>query len=436
MSLEHVSVPGQVDNPLNKKVDRRGFLKIAAGVGAAAGLAAVGGIAIPMISSDGEGANPNPDTQPLSVGNGTPTPDNDPTVTPDTDPTVSPTATPEATKTPETKVYPPDSFRPAADKLGLKVGVLMADNDLIKLNAAGLTEKLVGNKYNRLIIPISPKVIAPTRKADGRVSFNFSSLDKPLKYGIEHQMDILPQHLSWWRSNSVGGWVNDIKDHDDADAVLVDWVTSFMKRFDLDEYTIAEYGPRFQRKDLMYEKWGPRYLFRVAEITKSIKPNAKIFYNDTGNEIINDSSNRDYDLMQEGAVKGLFDGIYFQGHFFGTGNPPKIPTYDQLVTNFERFKKLNNGNFQVGIDEFGVDEASIQGTPEEKAKAIADLAEASLKAILAIGGNSFSVTGAYDVSLALAKPTERVLFDAQGNANPAADKILQVLNNEVAKQGK
>jgi hypothetical protein len=154
MSLEHVSVPGQVDNPLNKKVDRRGFLKIAAGVGAAAGLAAVGGIAIPMISSDGEGANPNPDTQPLSVGNGTPTPDNDPTVTPDTDPTVSPTATPEATKTPETKVYPPDSFRPAADKLGLKVGVLMADNDLIKLNAAGLTEKLVGNKYNRLIIPI------------------------------------------------------------------------------------------------------------------------------------------------------------------------------------------------------------------------------------------------------------------------------------------
>lgn len=427
MTLEHPPVPGKLPGELPKRpVSRRGFLKIAAGVGAAAGLAAVGGIAIPMISSDGEGANPNPDTQPLSGGNGTPTPDNDPTVTPDTDPTASPTATPEATKTPDAKTYPEGSYRPSADKLGFKMGVLMARNDYDKLTAEGLTQRLVGDQYNRLGVEgLNVRTFAPTRDARG-IHFDFSRADKVVKYGKDNEMELLGQHLSWWRAEQVADWVKNIKDKAEADAVLVEVTEAPVKHFpEINKWNINEYGQRVSRVDIMQQKWGDGYLFRVAEIAKGINPNLEIYYNDFGNEVENDFSNRDYALMQEGAAKGLFDGINFQ---VSVRTRP-VSTYDALVRNFSRFRRLKDGKFKIGVSEFGMDEAVFSS--EE----VADFGETVLRAVLAVGGEAFSVTGAYDGTLNKTFPNQGTLYDAKGNPLPVKDRLNQVLNAEVEKRG-
>jgi GH35 family endo-1,4-beta-xylanase len=328
--------------------------------------------------------------------------------------------------------YPAGSFRLVADKLGFRMGVLGFLNDLQTLDGLGWTTKLVTDQYNLLVVGnVQGKLYAPSRDTSG-IHYDFSRPDKVLQFSQTSHLDVnqVGQHLSWWRREEVAPWVATIKDKSDADAVLVDVTTTLVNHFPFPTWTINEYGPKFQRTDLMYDKWGPDYLFRVADIAKSLKPGIRIYYNDVGSEVMGDSSDRDFALMKRGQSDGLFDGMYFQGHFKG-----KLPGYDELLSNFDRFRGLGNGSFQVGISEFAVTTSSLSGNAEEKLRSYAEFAERCLRAVFAVGGDLFSVAAAWDGATAQLPDETAPLFNDQGNPKPARDGLVNVLNDEIRRRG-
>jgi GH35 family endo-1,4-beta-xylanase len=329
--------------------------------------------------------------------------------------------------------YPAGSFRLLADKLGFKMGVLVARNDFDKMTASGLTQALVGDQYNGLTVEgLNLRTIAPTRDTTG-IHYAFSRADAVVKYGQDNQMEEFGESLSWWRTEQIPPWVNDIRSKDEADAVLVETTTAIVSHFaGIRKWAISEYGQRFHRVDVMEQKWGSGYLFRVAEIAKRIDPSLRMYYVDWGDEVQQAYADRDFLLMQRGVADGLFDGMYFEGDVLSYPSP----TYDAYVRILERFRNLNNGRFQVGISEFGVDQDRLPpGTPKQNAQMVADITALALKAVLAVGGDYFAVNAAWDGNINKLVPNESMLFDAVGNPYPVRDRLVSVLAEEAARRG-
>lgn len=434
MAIEQA--PG-VPNLPEKRVSRRGILKIATGIGAAGALAAAGRVIVPFLASDG-GGEPDPSTQPLTQG----TPEGEGTPTPGTE--VSPTATNtvEPTKTPEAKIYPVGSFRTVSDRLGFRMGVNETFVELSGLKDTGLAEKLVGDQYNRLGIVMLPSLIMAQRDSRGRVQYNFQRPDYVNKYGRDHKMDMVGEHLSWWSSpNFQTPVIKDIRTRADAESLLVEQTNAYLDHYpDIKKWTVNEYGSGRvpKRVDVMKELYGEDYMYKVAEIAKTRDPNIQIFYSDTRNEIINTYSDADLAFCQEGVKRGLIDGMYFQGGLLTFDK--HIPTEDEMTKNFERFAALKNGKFVIGFSEYDINLSGIQGTQEERWKLEADIGEASLRAILAVGGESLAVNNANDAVSRLnsgsGTQSEGTFFDANGNPKPIRDRLLTVLESEATKRGK
>ncbi len=348
-----------------------------------------------------------------------------------------------APATPEALQYPVDSFRNPAPKINFNMGVNETFVELDALDKAGLTDKLVGNQYNRLGVLLVPEVVMPDRNASGIV-FNFKRPNTAALYGKNHNMDMIGQHLSWWSSpNYQTGWAKQLRTKADADAAWMQAVDAYLGNYPfITKWTVNEYGSGHGvkgRVDVMKELSGDDYIFRLAEYAKKRNSNLKIYYSDTYNETINPNSDADLALCQEGVARGVFDGMMFQGHFL-LGSKD-VPTQDGMTRNLARFAGLNNGNFEIGMSEVDINLQGRPGTQAERWNFQADLGGAALGAVIAVGGKTFQANSANDgVDVWLNQyggpQSEGTYYDANGNPKPLRDRLLDTLNAEVARQGK
>lgn len=426
MSLEHVSVPGQVDNPLNKKVDRRGFLKITAGVGAAAGLAAVGGIAIPMISSDGEGANPNPDTQHLSGGNGTPTPDADPTTIPGSSPTATETITPEPTKTPEKE---PSTLREAANRAGIQVGADLALNTLDMYSSIMPKEFNLIDMYGPLRWSVTESEKGKPQYGNAETIYNFAkrnSMDT-IGHGIIYTND----YPDWLKNGSFSS--DELKDI--LRKHVMDEVGHFKGRINKwHVITEAHSHPFLNPRDVLLDTLGDEYVDVAYQAARDADSSATLIYNDYGNETSRGANT----LLTKSIVdrlkpKGLIDGVGMQMTVMAN-NPP---TKEDLI------KTLQSYGIPIFISEMTVNLQGINGTREERFAKQAEIYRTVVQAALDSGvckSISFFNIGDknYWLQTATKNPNyspqaEATIFDDDLKPKPAYYAVLDVLKSRPPK---
>ncbi len=432
MTLEHPPVPGKLPGELPKRpVSRRGFLKIAAGVGAAAGLAAVGGIAIPMISSDGEGANPNPDTQHLSGGNGTPTPDNDPTVTPDTDPTASPTATPEATKTPE--VIPPfGELRLAADRAGIEIGTSISTENIATQPRFKDLKTLEFNSAS-LAYDLSWKNLEKRRGA-----VDYSNMDKMVDVLLSrkvspegHSLIYVDTYPDWLKNGNFSReeLIDILKNH------VTDTVTHFKGK--INRWSIvneAHAHPAIAPKDVFLDVIGNEYVdiaFQAArDASKDWDTPLILSYDDYGNETPGGPNTPlTKSIVDRLKAKGLIDRIGMQMRIDGAK-----PLKSENVA-----AQMRNYGVPVEITEMSVNLKDVVGSQEERFAKQAEIYRSICKAALDSGvcksitfftiGDKYSSDETDKRTPSYSPNADPTMYDDDLNPKPAYFAVLDVVKS-------
>lgn len=426
MTLEHPPVPGKIPGEFPRKpVSRRGFLKIAVGVGAAAGLAAAGGIVVPMLSSDGESPSSNPNTQPLAGGEGAPTPNTDPTVTPDTDPTVSPTATPEATKTPE--IIPPHGeLRIAAERAGIEVGTNIRVNELTSEKTS-----LYTSEFNFLQIS-APWNITESQKGN----VNFQNAQRALDIALKSKMQTGGNVGGIIYKNDYPSWLtNGNLSRDESIQILRDRVNSVISTFKgkIDRWSVVNeypfYGNYSNGDDVLRRVIGEDMIDIAYTTAREANPSAQLIYNDLNNETT-DSSNygRTKATLDRLKTKDLIDGIGIQMHVDGS----KPPSREKIIQTFQNY------GLPVYVTEMDVNMKDVVGSDEDKLAKQADIYKSLVGAVLDSGscknisffdsGDKYSwlerkETKGFSLN---AKPT---LYDDNLKPKPAYYAVLDVLKS-------
>jgi endo-1,4-beta-xylanase len=93
---------------------------------------------------------------------------------------------------------------------------------------------------------------------------------------------------------------------------------------------------------------GPEYIYNAFKIAREVDPDAKLYYNDFDIDRKCEKSEGALKLLQDIKDSGApIDGVGLQGHF----NIENPPTYDELVTLFNRYTDLD---LDLLITEFDV----------------------------------------------------------------------------------
>jgi len=106
------------------------------------------------------------------------------------------------------------------------------------------------------------------------------------------------------------------------------------------------------------EAFGEQYIAHAFRLARLVDWQAKLYYNDYGIEGFGAKSDAVYALMErllDRRTRAPVDGVGFQGHF----DARFVPSYDELVANFQRFADLG---LKVNVSELDVRVARIGGS--------------------------------------------------------------------------
>lgn len=369
VTLESTTIPRQIPptEAHPNRLDRRGLLKIGLGVAAAAGATALGRIIIPGLSGDGDGSGGDggSGSQPIEAGE---TP-----VAQETQPPVG-TATSTSTKNPEVTPAPekePKTLRDAADKLGMKIGVMVggygSPDDYRKLT------EIQRREFNLGYVLAGWNLMEPQRG-----SINYSPLQGDLNLALQSGMETFLGPLVY--GDGVPKWIKEGNfSKEELLGLMNGRIKDVMERGKGKVGAYKVVNEAYTSGDVFRRVIGDDYVLKAFETARKTDDKAKLVYNDFDNH----TTSGPRSSRVEHTMK-IVDKLRSEGLIDMVGLEMIIP-YTQTPTKESVIKAMQGYGLPVIVTEFGVNLKDLKGTQEERFAMQADVYRDMLSAAIESG---------------------------------------------------
>ncbi|MDO8269562.1 MAG: endo-1,4-beta-xylanase [Candidatus Levybacteria bacterium] len=350
-------------------LNRRGFLKIGLGAAAAAGAAALGRIIIPGLSSDGDGSGSGGDgdlsSQPIKTGE---TPTAQVTQPPVETVKPSPTATQEVVATPEKE---PKTLREAADKIGMKIGVMVggygSPEDYRKVT------EIQKKEFNLGYVFTGWNFMEPQRG-----SINYSPLQGDLNLALQSDMETFSGPLIY--GDAVPQWIKQGNfSRDELLDLMNGRIKDVMERGKGKIGTYKVVNEAYTSGDVFRRVIGDDYIVRAFETARKVDAKAKLVYNDFDNHTASGPRSSRVEHTRK-----IVDRLKSEGLIDMVGLEMIIP-YAQTPTKESVIEAMQGYGLPVIVTEFGVNLKDLKGTQEERFAKQADVYRSMLSAAIESG---------------------------------------------------
>lgn len=302
-------------------------------------------------------------------------------------------AKPTRTQTPR-----PLGLRDFANKRGLEIGTQIV-NSMLRYAPYRNT---AATEFNLAIIDgeLHWNLAAPPFRPD-RTHYNFAYADRVVDFARANGMEVQAHHLVWGYDMFLPEWlVKGNFSRDDLLAILHENIQTILKHYQgrVSEYVVVNeaFTPSGYVQNFWYNNLGPDYIEMSFRWAREADPNAILIYSDFDAEVIDDKSNRIYEMVKDFKARGVpIDGIGMQMHWLNPAYQTNgIPSKQEVIANMKRFGELG---VKIYVTEFDVNLANVQGTQQQRrnyeAQVYKEMVEACLESEVC---KSFSMFGFTD----------------------------------------
>ena len=313
-------------------------------------------------------------------------------------------------------------LRDLASQCGIWIGPAVAYGPLI---GEAIYADTLGREFS-ILTPENDMKWAPIHPQ--QFQYSFDRADALVAFAGANGMTVHGHTLVW--HNQIPSWLSSGSfTRDEMIDILRDHIHTVVGRYsgaiaawDVVNEAVNDDGSL--RSTLWLTSIGPEYLDLAFQFTSDADPNARLVYNDYGNESINAKSNGIYDLVSGMLVRGIpIHGVGFQLHITLAGI--NLASFAQ---NMQRFADLG---LEIYITELDV-RMQLPVTPEKLATQANVYAEI-LKACLAQPAcRAFQMWGFTDghswVPSSFPGYGAALIFDEAYQPKPAYDALAQGLS--------
>jgi endo-1,4-beta-xylanase len=273
----------------------------------------------------------------------------------------------------------------------------------------------------------------------GPKDYDFSRLDRMVKFAEDRNMPIRMQHYVWGEKLWLPNWLKEGNyTKEELLGFIKDHIYTVGGRYKgrIREYTVVnEAFTRHLRDKNLDEWWGDRigyeYIDKSFQWAREADPNSILILNDFDNEIENQYSNEMYNYVKGALERGIpIDAIGMQMHLDGSNPPNK----EAVKVNMKRFADLG---LKIYVTEFDVNMHDLRLSDQQENEIQAKVYKDMLEACIEVGKNicpNFGLLGITDkqswykgLGIRDANPLS---FDNDYNPKPAFFALRQALEKK------
>ncbi len=317
---------------------------------------------------------------------------------------------------------PPMSLRSLAQGRGIQIGAAVTARPL---HEDAIYAQVFGREFSMLTPENAMKfgVLHP-----GTDRYDFSDADAIMKFADANAMQVHGHTLVW--HEQVPSWLTDVeRTRDELIQVLQEHIWTVVGRYrgrvtTWDVVNEAIIGDGSLRDTLWGRGIGPDYIDLPFRWAHEADPQARLFYNDYGGEVLNRKSDAIYDLVQGLQESGTpIQGVGLQTHI-GLESPPDVEAF---AANMNRLAALG---LSVRVSEMDV--RIREPITEEKLTAQARLYRDILAACLSAKNcEAFVLWGFTDryfwIPTAYPGTGAALIFDEYYHPKPAYNALMDAL---------
>lgn len=183
--------------------------------------------------------------------------------------------------------------------------------------------------------------------------FDFGAMDVFVDKSLAAGRKIQGKSYVWYQSNP--DWLlNGTFTRDELLDIMKNHITTTMTRYKgkITDWEVVNEAwvstneennnphPTLRKNNVWYKGIGPDYLDSAFVFAHRADPDAKLFYNDYGYEVMNEKADSVFNWIKRLKAKGIqVDGVGFQSHLGGTGYSPKT-LLDQVDLNVKKWASI------------------------------------------------------------------------------------------------
>jgi endo-1,4-beta-xylanase len=324
------------------------------------------------------------------------------------------------------------SLRSEADRIGILVGAAV--------NPVYLTEPAYVSTLAREFNMLEPEdAMKWTALRPDEKTFDFDTADRLVDFAQAHGMKVRGHNLVWATHNPK--WLADGHfSPEQLSKLMKEHIQRVVSRYrgkvftwDVVNEAFDEHGrPRdsiwYNQPGIGLAGKGTAYIEQVFRWAREADPQALLFYNEAGGEVVNAKSDAIYAMVKDFKKRGVpIDGVGLQMHLFNlTADPHSI------AINIKRLVRLG---VQVQVTEMDVslpvDSSGNLVHPEDLAKQAQIYRQIAQVCLRNRGCTAFQTWGFTDKYSWIPRFTHgdkgaALPFDAQYRAKPAYDALMKV----------
>lgn len=260
-----------------------------------------------------------------------------------------------------------------------------------------------------------------------RGNYSFQKADEIVQTAEKNNMKVRGHPLVW--GEALPEWVHkEVVDEQSAKAVLKDHVQTMA----------GHYSGRVQEWDVVNEAWnddgsyretiwfeyiGPEYIPLAFKWAREADPEAKLYYNDYGNEMKNEKTDAMFEALSSWKNDGVpIDGIGMQTHIDAAD-----PRFSKEKMQ-ENLKRWGEAGFETAVTEMDVKLQNLDAPRQERLKTQADIyADVTGACMEESSCSGLTVWGVGDaeswVTEQESENGEPLLFDSNWEVKPAYDHM-------------
>ncbi|GEK59758.1 hypothetical protein CHL76_13715 [Marinococcus halophilus] len=257
--------------------------------------------------------------------------------------------------------------------------------------------------------------------------YNFQKADEIVQAAEQNNMKVRGHPLVW--GEALPEWVYEtVVDEQSARKVLKDHVQTMAGHYrervnEWDVVNEAWNDDGSYRETIWLEHIGPEYIPLAFEWAREAAPEAKLYYNDYGNEMTNEKTEAMFAALKRWKDEGVpIDGIGMQTHIDAAD--PRF-SKEKMQKNLRRW---GAEGFETAVTELDVKLQNLDASREERLEKQADIyADVTSACMEEPSCKGLTVWGVGDteswVTEQEAASGEPLLFDSSWKAKPAYERI-------------
>lgn len=257
--------------------------------------------------------------------------------------------------------------------------------------------------------------------------YNFSKADEIVNFAIENEINLRGHTLVW--GSSVPDWVKEKAiDSESAKKILKNHIQTVVGHYKgkVDTWDVVNEAwedDGSYKENIWYNLIGPDYIPLSFKWAREADPEARLFYNDYNNQIINKKSNKMMEVLGSYKEDDIpIDGIGMQMHLNANDPSFSVKKIEKQMSKIEKY------GFQIEITEMDVNMRKI---PDDEMKIQSDIYEKvgkeCGKSSECIGLTVWGVDDSYSWLTVKDKDASPLLFDNQGRKKLVYEKLIEVL---------